>query len=280
MTNQANIGRLRKHPVRGGLTGLCMAASALGVALPMRAMAESPFDGSWKIELSSANFSRKPDIYVLKDGTYSCKTCVPPYTIKADGSDQPVSGHPGFDTVALKAVDARTVQETHKKDGKTVYTETDTVAPDGKTVDVDFTDINQNGTSVTGKVTIEQVAAGPTGSHGISGSWITTSVGSVSDIGLTDTYRTDGDTLTMTNATGESYTAKMDGTPAPFTGNPNITGVSVKKAGDRTLIVTYSRDGKSTSVLHMTVSADGNAMHVSSHSMLTGHTTTWTSEKI
>jgi hypothetical protein len=262
------------------LLGICVAALALGFALPVGAMADSPFDGTWKAELSSANFSKKPDIYVLKDGMYSCRTCVPSYTIKADGSDQPVSGHPGFDTVALRALDAHTVQETHKKDGKTVYTETDTVAPDGKTVDADFTDINQNGTSVTGKVTIKQVAAGPAGSHGISGSWITASVGSLSDNGITDTYSTDGDTLTMTNPTGESYTAKMDGTPAPFTGNPNVTGVSVKKAGARTLVVTYSRGGKNTGVLRMTVTADGRTMHVSSHSLLTGHTTTWASEKI
>jgi len=37
--------------------------------------------------------------------------------------------------------------------------------------------------------------------------------------------------LTMTTPTGQKYTAKMDGTEAPFSGDPGLTAVSVKKMG-------------------------------------------------
>ena len=61
---------------------------------PVLAMAQSVFDGTWKIDLNKAQLSTKPDVYLLQDGMYHCKTCVPAVDIKADGQDQKVSGHP------------------------------------------------------------------------------------------------------------------------------------------------------------------------------------------
>ena len=64
----------------------------LGVALvsllPVLAMAQSAFDGTWKVDLSKVQMPKKPDVLVLKDGVYQCKTCVPAMTVKADGNDQ------------------------------------------------------------------------------------------------------------------------------------------------------------------------------------------------
>ena len=55
-------------------------------------MGQSPIDGTWKIDMNKVGFAKRPDVYVLKDGMYSCKTFTPPYTVKADGSDQAVTG--------------------------------------------------------------------------------------------------------------------------------------------------------------------------------------------
>src|SRR5207244_8246749 len=201
-----------------------------------------------------AQMPKKPDVFSLKDGMYSCKTCVPAYTIKADGTDQAVSGHPYFDTIAIKVVDANTIEETDKKGGKTVVTSKVTVAPDGKTCTFEFTDSsNTNAAPVTGKGTEKKIAAGPAGSHAVSGSWITTSFQSLSDNGLTVTYKTDGDMLTMTSPTGQSYTAKMDGSDTPYKGDPGITSVNVKMMG-RTLVENDLRDGKLIGTARSTVS--------------------------
>ncbi len=64
---------------------------ALGILLmPVLAGAQSPLDGTWKTNMNNVDWSKKPDVYELKDGMYSCKTCEPPFEIKADGSDQKI----------------------------------------------------------------------------------------------------------------------------------------------------------------------------------------------
>jgi hypothetical protein len=223
---------------------------------------------------------KKPDVFVLKDGMYDCKTCTPPYSIKADGTDQSVTGHPYFDSVAIKVVDAHTIQETDKKGGKTVTTSSTTVAPDGKTATFEFSDSsNTNGAPVTGKGTVKQVAPGPAGSHATSGSWITTSFASLSDNGVTVTYKTDGDMLTMSAPTGQTYTAKTDGTEAPFKGDPGLTSVTVKMTGKRTMVETDKRDGKVIGRVTSMVNKSGTTMHVSYYDALHGRTTTYSATK-
>src|ERR1700693_2304634 len=101
---------------------LLLAASQLLLFAPMLMLAQSAFDGTWKIDLNNAQFPKKPDVYLLQNGMYHCKTCVPAIDIKADGQDQKVTGHPYFDTVSIKLVDDRTIEETDKKNGKTVVT--------------------------------------------------------------------------------------------------------------------------------------------------------------
>jgi len=252
------------------MKALICGAMLCAVVAPACALAASPIDGTWKADVSSAQMPKKPDIFVLKDGMYSCKTCAPAYTIKADGTDQAVSGHPYYDTVAIKVVDANTIEETDKKNGKTVTTSKVTVGPDGKTNSFEFTDSsNTNGAPVTGKGMGKKIAAGPAGSHAVSGSWITTSFQSMSDNGLMVTYKTDGDMLTMTNPTGQSYTAKMDGSEAPYKGDPGTTSVNVKMMG-RTLVENDMRAGKLIGTVRSTVSKDGKSIAVSYYDALHG----------
>src|SRR5215469_17058209 len=111
---------------------------ALVSLLPAFAMAQSAFDGTWKVDLSKVQMPAKPDVLSLKKGVYNCETCTPPITVKADGDDHAVTGHPYYDSVAIKVVDDHTIQETDKKNGKVVATSTIAVAADGKTALVDF----------------------------------------------------------------------------------------------------------------------------------------------
>jgi len=62
------------------------------------------------------------------------------YTAKFDGKDYPFKGDPGATTVALKKIDANTVEETVKLEGKVVTVNRITVAPDGKTLSFVFED--------------------------------------------------------------------------------------------------------------------------------------------
>lgn len=247
---------------------------------PIMALAQSPLDGTWKINVSTAQMPKKPDVYLLQGGIYQCKTCVPAIEVKADGMDHKVTGHPYYDSVSIKVVDARTVEETDKKKGKVVATLKTVVAADGKTAKFEFSDSSAtNGAPVTGKGIITQVAAGPAGSHAISGSWRTTKVETMSDNGLTFTYKVTGNMLSMTSPVGQSYTAKLDGTEAPYKGDPGTTSVSVKTLAKNVLEETDKRNGRVISISRSTVSADGKKMTVAIEDKLHGTSMQFVAEK-
>ena len=249
-------------------------AVMLGLLLmPLFVVSQSQFAGTWKVDMNKVDFSRKPDVYLLQNGMYECKTCVPPVSVKANGEDQAVSGHPYYDTVAIKVVNDHEIEETDKKNGKVVQTTTVTVSPDGKTATFQFTDSsNTSGSPVTGKGEQERVAKGPAGSNAISGSWRTTKMENLSDNAITWTYKVDGDMLTMTTPTGQTYTAKMDGSEAPMKGDPGVSTVSVKMMGKDTLEETDRRDGKIISVSKSTVTSDGKMMKIDNTDKLRGTT--------
>jgi hypothetical protein len=239
--------------------------------IPAMAMAQSPFDGTWKVDLKTAKFPEKPDVYLVQNGMYQCETCVPALKVKADGRDQKVGGHPYYDMVNIKVVDDRTIEETDKKNGQRVATSKSWVSADGNTLMFEFSDSSAtNADPVTGKGEETRVAKGPAGSHAISGSWRMSKMNTLSENALTITYNISGDSLSMSSPTGQSYTAKLDGTEAPYKGDPGTTSVSVKRVSNNTMEETDKRDGKVIDVAQMTVSADGKTMTIAIDDKLHG----------
>jgi hypothetical protein len=240
--------------------------------------AQSPFDGTWMTKLDTAKLPTKPDEYSLNNNMYECLTCVPKVSVKADGMDQKVTGHPYYDTVAVKVVNASEVEVIEKKDGKVMFTDKSTVSSDGKTLDDKFTDTT--GTQpVTGEVTMARVKAGAPGSHAMSGSWRTEKIDTISNNGLTITYKGTADGLKMSDPNGHSYDAKFDGKDYPIDGDPGHTMVSLKKISDRTIEETDKRDGKVVGVFRITVSSDGKSMQAEYNNKLQGTTTKFTMQK-
>ena len=247
--------------------------------VPGVARAQSAFDGTWKFDTNPTEAPKKPDVFLLQDGMYQCKTCVPP-NVKADGQDQKVSGNPYHDSVSVKVVDDHTIEETDKKAGKIVSTSKQTVSPDGNTATFEFSDSSAtNGDPVTGKGEATRVAKGPAGSHAISGSWKFGKMEDLSANALLLTFKVEGDTLTMNNPTGQGYTAKLDGTDAPYKGDPGTTSVSVKKLGKNTIEETDKRDGKVIGIYRMTVGPDGKTMTIAITDKLRGTSSQYAAEK-
>jgi len=247
--------------------------------VPVVAMAQSPFDGTWKFDASSAQWPAKPDVLLLENGVYECKTCDAPIKVKADGTDQKVAGSPYMETLSVKVIDDHNVENTAKKDGKVVSTTKRSVSSDGNTLTANWTySGNPSGGTQTGTDTAKRVAKAPAGANLISGSWRTEKA-DMSAESLTYTFKVNGNELTMTNATGQSYTAKLDGTDAPVKGDPGLTSVSVKMLGKDTLEEAYKRDGKVIVIYKSTVSADGKTLKVISDDKLQGTTTKGVSQK-
>ena len=259
---------------------LLLAGLLVAWLAPAVAMAQDAFNGTWKFELDNAQFATKPDVILLKDGMYQCKTCVPAINVKADGSDQPVTGHPYYNSVSIKVVDDRTIEETDKKDGKTVANSKTMVSPDGKSSMFGFSDSsNTNADPVTGKGEAVRVAPGPPGSHAISGSWRMSKMNDLSSNGLLVTFKLEGDMLSMSSPTGQSYMAKLDGTDAPYKGDPGTTSVSVKRINKTTIEETDKRDGKVISISRMTIAADGKTFTDAVTDKLRGTNSQFTAQK-
>lgn len=228
--------------------------------LPTVVIAQSPFDGTWRVVPGSEQFPTKPDVYLLQGGTYHCPTCDPPLEIQADGEDHRIAA-PCYDTVSVKMVDDRTIQETDKRNGKTVGTSRMEVSSDGKTATLEYTEsCNAKGDVITGKNLLSRVAKGQRGSHAISGSWRTTKNLSMSENALVVTMKLEGDMFSFSDPTEQSYTAKLDGTDTPIKGDLSNTVVSVRRIEKNTVEQTNKSDGKIVEINRMTVSANGKTM--------------------
>jgi hypothetical protein len=246
--------------------------------LPVPATAQSAFDGTWKIELSTTPASN-PDVWLVQDGIYRCESCAPPIKVKVDGRDQRVTGQP-YDTISVKIVDARTIKEVEKKGGKIVSDETFTVSPDGNTVTDEFPNgEKQDGVPEYTKFIFTRIAKGAPGSHLISGSWRMSKLENVADEFLLMTLKVQDGSLEMSRPTGQSFKAKLGGTDAPYKGDPNINFVSVNLLNKNSIEEIDKHDGKTLRLTTMTVAPDGRTMSIESADLPTGARTRYAADK-
>ncbi len=248
------------------------------LVLPAVAFAgSSTLDGTWKARADSVKVSGKPDSILLADGTYTCSSCNPPLTVKADGADHPVSGHAYYDSVTVKVINPSSVEITYHRGGKVSGKETETVSADGKTFTANF--VNYDGAKeVKGSFTEKRVSAGPAGSHAISGGWLQDQLSGVSDVGLIVSYEMGTDHFKM-SSNGQSYDAKFDGKEYPVAGDPGHTTVTLKRLSASSIEETDHRQGKVTDVIRIATAADGKTINVEDKDMAHEQTVTWTLDK-
>jgi hypothetical protein len=221
----------------------------------------------------------KPVTLVLKNGIYECQSCVPPSKLAADGADHALPGSPYHDSGAVTIIDDHTVRSVLKKAGKVVDEAVFTVSADGTTLVETFSDSSAtNAAPVTGTWTGTRIDARAPGAHALSGNWHPMAYEG-SDNGLITTFKLDGDILTMSTPTGQSYAAKLDGKEAPYLGDPGTTAVSLRRVGDNAIEETDKRGDKIISVTTMTVKPDGKTMKVDVEDRLYNDTMSWTATK-
>src|SRR5277367_2311766 len=184
--------------------------------LPVLGWAQSPFDGTWKVDLNKAKLPKKPDVLLLQGGVYECKTCAPPIKVKADGQFQPISDDPYVDMEKVTVIDDRHVNSEAQKAGKQIDSVKRSVSEDGNTLTAEWTYYgNPTGGPVSGTDTMTRVAKGPAGSNAISGSWRQAKSDVATADALIFTFKGGGDSLNYSTPTGQSYDAKLDGKDAP-----------------------------------------------------------------
>ena len=135
----------------------------LGASLGrVSAQASDPRSGTWKLNLAKSKYDPgpAPQSNTMKieassngekattEGVNAAGTATgTQYTAQYDGKDHPMTGSQNADTVALKRIDARTLERTDKK-GEVVATSTRVVSEDGKTMTVTTKGTNAQGQAV------------------------------------------------------------------------------------------------------------------------------------
>lgn len=228
---------------------------------PSLCLAQSPFDGTWRPDPQKADPGLPPDELVLMKGQYECRSCEPPYTIAMDGRDHAVKGSPYYDSLSIRIVDARTVIKTAKKGGMTVASIKEVVSADGNRRTQLQTVAGVAPRSFVFASTYSRIKAGPSGSHELSGTWRGIQ-GDLVNHEEDTTYKISHDTLSMSDHFGRSFSAKLDGTEAPYKGDPEFTGVSLKMINSRTIQEADLKDGKVVKIATWTIRPDGKTMHV------------------
>jgi hypothetical protein len=254
----------------------CIAFLAAAYWMPQASFAASPFDGTWRVDLGKTKISPKPIVFYLSQGWYHCVSCSPAYDVQADGQDHAVTGQT-FDTLAVTAVDPSTIKVVYKKDGKVDTESTRSVSADGKLLTIKSTSHPMSSDQlVTSEATAKLVGTAPSAVHATSGSWQINKV-SQSDNALLVTYKTTGDEITMSQPTGETYTATLDGTDAPYKGSYSTDTVSIKKIDAHTIEETDKRGGEVVEVDKITVS--GKTMTIVANVKRTDRTSTYVATK-
>ena len=251
--------------------------TALLLAPAVALAGASAFDGTWKTKTGSMQTTGKPDAFQLANGEYTCSSCDPPFTVKADGKYHETKGSPYHDSVAVKVLSPTSVEVSNQLAGKVIFEGTVEVSPDGSTLMGKFTD-HSGAKAASGSYTEKRAAAGPPGSHATSGAWLQTALTDGNDALRTVSYAMTADGFSM-HWNGQSYDAKFDGKEYPVAGDPTHTTVTLKRIDAHTVLETDHRLGKVTDEIHLAVAQDGKTISGEDKDLAHGQTTTYTLEK-
>jgi len=227
--------------------------------LPALCQAQSAFDGTWRPDPERPSHP-KSETALLANGEYECTTCAPPYTVKADAHEQPLHGNPYFDTISITVVDDHTVMKTGRKNGGVSVDTKVTVSADGaaKTEIQTITGMAPVPIELTSK--FSRISSGKPGSHLISGQWQMMEM-DVSNHVEDTTFKVSGGALSMIDRMGRSFTARLDGAPAPYKGSDDFNGVSLKLIDERTIEESDLKDGKVVKISRWSIASDGQTIH-------------------
>ena len=256
----------------------CVLFSAVVLCVPAVSHAQSVFNGTWRVDMTKAKFSPKPVTFYIGHGWYHCVSCDTPFTVQADSKDHSVTGQ-SFDSINVTIVNPQTISITRSKDGKVVSEQTRSVLANGKTLTVKTTAHPQNSSKpITFEVMATRDGIAPADVHATSGNWILQKA-SGSENALLTTYKVTGDQITMTDPTGDTYTAKFDGQDYPVKGAYSYDAVSLKLVNPHTIQETDKRKGKVVETDTMTVSPNSKTMTIVATDPRDGTTSTYVAHK-
>jgi hypothetical protein len=143
---------------------LMLAAATFVVAVVASAQSKDPFVGTWRLNVAKSKYTPGPapksitSTYEAAGQGYKVSVRNEPatgaaqqysYTTSLDGKDSPITGNNlNADAIAVKRIDATTLEAVNKKGGKVTTTQRNVVSADGKTRTVTTTGTDAQGQKV------------------------------------------------------------------------------------------------------------------------------------
>jgi len=142
---------------------MILSAAVLAVALLANAQSKDPFVGAWQLNVAKSKYSPGPapksitSTYEAAGKGYKVSvknvsasgTTQYSYTTNLDGKDSPVTGNnPNADMLAVRRIDAHTLESVSKKGGKVTVTQRNVLSADGQTRTVTTTGTDAQGQKV------------------------------------------------------------------------------------------------------------------------------------
>lgn len=238
----------------------------------------APIDGTWVADTHSAQLSAKPKVRSLMGGVYRCATCTPAFAIPADGKFHAVKGDPYGTETSVRSIDAHSVAFGYRQKGKSIGSNTGTVAADGKTMTWVGKSISDNGTVTASEQTDIRVAPGLKGAHAISGTWRNGKIVAADSKALTVSFKQEGNMLHMSTPTGEGYDAPIGGKPVLVRGDSSGTMASVRRLAPNVYTESDWLKGKLMSVMTVRI-VNPTTLAVAIENKANGRMTRYTAKK-
>lgn len=153
------------------VTMMLSAAAVLAVAMAAYAQSQDPLVGTWTLSVAKSKYDPGPTpksvttIYQPAGKGYKVSVTNMTgggklqyaFTTNLDGKDVPVTGNnPNADTLAVRRVDARTIEMVSKKGGKVTITQRNVISADGKTRTVTTTGTDAQGQKINNVAVFEK----------------------------------------------------------------------------------------------------------------------------
>ena len=217
--------------------------------------AESPFDGTWKLNTARSHLAG--DTMSLEDaggGKLKYTDSDQSYSFAPDGSSftTPV----GLERTFKKNSDG-TYTTTNKKNGLLISTGTWKLSSDGNTLLIELKGTKPNGDTFDNLTTYARTSPG----MGLVGGWKSTEVKLSSPNSLT--FETNGNDVTLSLAAIKAIShAKCDGKDYPATGPtvPDGLTLSLTRTGPKSCKLVEKSKSKVLVIIHYQVADDGKTM--------------------
>ena len=151
---------------------LVFAIGLFALSVTTAAQSKDPFVGTWRLNVAKSKYSPGPtpkmitSTYEAAGKGYKISVRNEPasgpvqeysYTTNLDGADSKITGNnPNADTIAVKRIDARTLETVNKRNGKETIRQRNVVSADGKTRTVTTTGTDPQGRKTTNVAVYEK----------------------------------------------------------------------------------------------------------------------------